>query len=151
MDKIKPADLHAQFRVLLRMNHQRATPERFIVLDEIHSMHTHFDVEDILKALRKKNIRISRATVYRTIELLEKYALIRKAKLAGQRSSYELTLGRHHHEHMICTLCGTVIEFESKAIESIQETVCRQHQFTMTDHFLHIFGICAACMKGDRR
>jgi Fur family transcriptional regulator, ferric uptake regulator len=137
--------LHDQFRTLLQMNHHRITPERFIVLDEICTMQTHFDVEDIVKQLKNKQSDISRATVYRTVELLERYGLIRKAKLTDLRSYYELTLGRHHHEHMICTACGKVIEFESKDIETIQETICKQHRFSMTYHFLHIFGICEVC------
>lgn len=139
--------LRDQFRTLLQLNRQRATPERFTVLDEICSTDTHFDVEDIVGRVRRRKTSISRATVYRTVELLEKYGLIRKARLTEMKSCYELTAGRHHHEHMICTSCGKIIEFESKGIETIQDTICRQHHFTMTYHFLHIFGLCGDCKK----
>ncbi len=139
--------LRDHFLALLQMHHFRITPERMFVFDEICSMQTHFDVEDILFQLRKKRSSVSRATVYRTVELLEKYGLIRRVKLTDARSYYELTLGRHHHEHMICTQCGNIIEFESKGIESIQEDICRRHQFRMTYHFLHIFGVCRDCLK----
>ncbi len=143
--EIKILKLHDHFRALLRLNQYRITPERLIVFDEICETQSHFDVEEIIVRLKKKKSAISRATVYRTIELLEKYGLIRRAKLTDLRSFYELTLGRHHHEHMICTSCGKIIEFESKGIESIQEDICKQHRFTMTYHFLHIFGMCEEC------
>ncbi len=139
--------LRDHFRALLQLNHLRVTPERLIVFDEICSLQTHFDADDILVRLKQRHAAISRATVYRTIELLEKYGVIRRSKLTGVKSHFELTLERRHHEHMICTSCGKVIEFESKGIESIQQVICREYHFTMTYHYLHIFGICDDCAK----
>lgn len=118
-----------------------------MIFDTICSMESHFSVENILQYLSDHRPSIARATIYRSVILFEKIGLIRQSRISGAGASYELILGRRHHEHMICTLCGKVIEFESKGIEAIQESICQAHDFTMTHHYLHIFGLCADCQN----
>lgn len=141
------ADIHERFRTFLYSQGLKATPERFAVLDEIYTTDFHFEAEDILHRMMRKQHKVSRATIYRTLELLDSCGLIRKAKLGETTSYYEHTYGRHHHEHMKCTSCGRIIEFESEDIERLQDVICRQHNFKMTQHILHIFGICIDCQK----
>jgi Fur family ferric uptake transcriptional regulator len=143
----KREEIHKLLRHFLHSQGLKATPERFAVLDEIYSTNFHFEADDILIRMRKKKYRVSRATIYRTLELLEKCGLIRKAKLGETKAYYEHTYGRHHHEHMKCTNCGRVIEFESEEIEKLQDVICRQYDFQMTNHILHLFGLCGDCQK----
>lgn len=147
----KKDEIHKAFRSYLISHSLKATPERFAILDEIYATNFHFDADDILMRMRKKNSMASRATIYRTLELLEKCGLIRKAKLGDTKAYYEHTYGRHHHEHMKCTSCGRVIEFESEEIEKLQDVICRQYNFKMTHHILHLFGICEECQQSPDR
>jgi Fur family ferric uptake transcriptional regulator len=143
----KKEEVHKQLRLFLRSQKLKATPERFAVLDEIYNTHFHFEAEDILVRMRKKKYHVSRATIYRTLEVLEKSGLIRKSRLGETKAYYEHTYGRHHHEHMKCNVCGRVTEFESEEIEKLQDTICKQYRFAMTHHILHLFGICEDCQK----
>jgi len=140
-------DIHKRLKEFLLAEGLKSTPERFAVLDEIYTTDFHFEAEDILLRMIKKNHKVSRATIYRTLDILEKCGLIRKAKLGETTAYYEHTYGRHHHEHMKCTSCGKIIEFESDDIERMQDVVCNQHNFKMTYHILHIFGVCEDCQK----
>ncbi len=141
------ADIHDQLRNYLYSRSLKATPERFAILDEIYTTDFHFEAEDILKRMSGREYKVSRATIYRTLELLEDSGLIRKARLGETTAYYEHTYGRHHHEHMKCTSCGRIIEFESPEIERLQDLICRQHHFKMTQHILHIFGVCEECQS----
>ena len=71
--------------------------------------------------------------------------------MARGQARYEIMLGRHHHDHMICLGCGTILEFESPEVERIQEEVCRRKKFTMTGHSHQIRGYCEACAGSVRR
>ncbi len=149
MQEKKREEIYKEFRTFLYSQSLKATPERFAVLDEVYSTNYHFDADDIMLQMHKKNLSASRATIYRTLELLEKSGLIRKARLADNKSYYEHTYGRHHHEHMKCTSCGKVIEFESEEIEKLQDAICRQYKFKMTHHILHLFGQCEDCQQTE--
>ncbi len=151
IEENKITEVHKALRDYLHTQGLKATPERFAVLDEVYSTNFHFEADDILVRMRKKKMHVSRATIYRTLELLENSGLIRKAKLGETKAYYEHTYGRHHHEHMKCTQCGRVIEFESEEIEKLQDVICRQYNFQMTNHILHLFGICEDCQKATDR
>ncbi|NUM80527.1 transcriptional repressor [bacterium] len=147
LDEKEKEEIHNKLRSFLYSQGLKATPERFAVLDEIYTTDFHFEAEDILMRMMKKKQRVSRATIYRTLEILEKCGLIRKAKLGETTAYYEHTYGRHHHEHMKCTSCGKIIEFESEDIERLQDMICKQFNFKMTYHILHMFGVCEDCQK----
>ena len=138
-------EIRQTFIEYLKTHDMRATPERIAILDEIYTTDFHFEADDILTRVRAKGIKASRATIYRTIEILEKCGLIRKARFGEIQAYYEHTFGRHHHEHMRCTQCGKVIEFLCPEIEELQDEICKQHDFKMTNHILHLFGVCADC------
>src|SRR5881396_226752 len=88
---------------------------------------------------------VSRATLYRNLPRLVDSGLIHKVEMARGQARYELMLGRHHHDHMICLGCGTILEFESPEVERIQEVVCRRKKFVMTGHSHQIRGYCESC------
>ena len=125
------------------------TPERKVVLGGILGAQGHFTADDLYVQLKHRDPMVSRATVYRTLELLVESRLVDKVDLGGPPAYYENFYGREHHDHLICLGCGTIIEFASGAIEDLQLAVCREHRFEMRYHSHKIFGRCRKCQAGD--
>jgi len=117
-----------------------------LILDQIFGEHEHLEVDDIVQALRKRNKRVSRATVYRTVRLLEECGLIRRVELGHDHSYYEHVHGRLHHEHIFCEKCGKVVEFIDPVLEERICKVAEDKSFKLTDHNVQIFGVCRRCM-----
>jgi Fur family ferric uptake transcriptional regulator len=90
------------------------------------------------------------ATVYRTLALLEEAGFVTSISFGKQGKKYELGL-KAHHDHLICTKCGKIVEFFDKAIERRQEAIAKSSGFEMTDHSLKIFGICPQCRQSSNR
>jgi Fur family ferric uptake transcriptional regulator len=126
----------------LKENDLRFTNERLIILEEIFSFPSHFDAEQLFIYIRKKYNHISRATVYRTLELLNQIGIIKKENLGQDYASYELDMNMPHHDHMICVECGKVIEFFDEIIEKRQKEISKEHGMEMIRHQLQIFGRC---------
>ncbi|MBI2966626.1 MAG: transcriptional repressor [Bacteroidetes bacterium] len=112
------------------------------MLDEIYSRNDHFDAEKLFRYLLKKKFRVSRATVYNTLELLVESALLRKHKFGDQQSYYEKSLLFRQHDHLICNDCGHVFEFCDPRIEQVQKMAGEMLNFTITDHTLNLYGKC---------
>ena len=139
------------FRDYLEQSQLKYTPERKVILREIFSLHNHFEADELYFSLRQKGgQRISRATVYRTLPLLEKSGLIRKVVFIDKHTHYELDYGHMHHEHLICINCGSVIEFYRKSLEDSLEEVARENAFEPIGHKLEITGYCKKCSKKVR-
>lgn len=133
------------FRRFVRSQQMRFTPEREKVLEEVFSIHDHFDAEDLLLRMRDHDIRVSKATIYRTLALLAQAGLIREVIFGEKHGHYEHVLGHGHHDHMICLNCGRIIEFADETIERIQQKICDEHGFVPDRHKLEITGYCAEC------
>ena len=139
-----------RFAQYLSKNGLKMTRERRALLAHVLSVRGHFDVDDLLGRLRKAGLGVSRATLYRNLPRLVDSGLIHKVEMARGQARYELMLGRHHHDHMICLGCGTILEFESALVERIQEEVCRRKKFVMTGHSHQIRGYCEGCAGAHR-
>lgn len=126
---------------------QRATPERFAILDAVLQSQGHFDVEGLYYRLITNGVKVSRATVYNTLELLQECGLVSKYRFAENTSRYEKAFGRPHHHHMICLSCGDIIEFTNDRLEHIQEEVAAGKEFTIQSTTIQIFGTCSKCTK----
>jgi Fur family ferric uptake transcriptional regulator len=131
-----------KLRRYLKENNLRFTTERVIILEEIFSFPAHFDAEQLFIHIREKHNYISRATVYRTLELFHKIGIIKKENLGKGYASYELAMNRPHHDHMICVVCGKVVEFVDEVIEQRQAEICDKYGMEMIRHQLQIFGRC---------
>lgn len=132
----------------LRSNRKlRSTPERFAVLDAVLQTQGHFDAEALYYRIVTSGVKLSRATVYNTLELLRECGLVSKYRFAENTSRYEKAFGRPHHHHLICLSCGDIIEFVSERLDRIQHDVCADKQFTPRNSTLQIFGICAKCTR----
>lgn len=123
----------------------KLTKEREAVLREIFLYRGHLEAEDLWHRLRKKKKRASRATIYRTLELLVDSGIVRKVDLGHGHSHYEHVLGHAHHEHMVCLKCGKVIEFSDKKIEDSLKRLCEKSRFEHSSHCFQIFGYCKDC------
>lgn len=131
-----------KLRDYLKENHLRFTSERVIILEELFSFPSHFDAEQLFIHVRKKHNHISRATIYRTLELFHNIGIVDKENLGQDYASYELALDRPHHDHIICVECGKIIEFVDPVIEKRQKEIAEKYGIEMIRHQLQIFGRC---------
>ena len=117
----------------------RFTEQRKSIWDEITSSDDHREAEDIFLSLRKKNIHVSRATVYRTIDVLVKNNLVRKLDIGDAPSKYENKIDSHHHDHMICLETGDIIEFYNEQLENLQDEIAKKHGYKVVRHVHQLF------------
>lgn len=133
------------FRQFLEERGQRLTKERDAVMRRVFARKGHFDPETLYMDMKRGGMKASRASVYRTLNLLYECGLLEKVSKTEHGTVYEQAVGRSHHDHMVCLRCGNVIEFYSEALEKLQEDICRERGFTGTAHTLEIRGYCAQC------
>lgn len=125
----------------------RATPERFAILDAVLLSQGHFDADSLYYRLVSNGVKVSKATVYNTLDLLQECGLVSKYRFAENMSRYEKAFGRPHHHHLICLECGDIIEFVNDKLERIQDDVCTDKNFSPQSSSLQIFGTCSRCRK----
>ena len=135
------------FRGFLKERGQRLTKEREAILKKIFSFRGHFEPETLYLKIRESGLKASRASVYRTLNLLYECGLIERVRKTDHGTIYECTFGHEHHDHMLCTGCGNVIEFYSADLERLQDVLCAQKGFEGTSHTLEIRGLCRKCRK----
>jgi Fur family ferric uptake transcriptional regulator len=136
-----------RFRQFLAGQGLKLTNERIALIGEIFSTHYHFEADELLFKMKAKRLKISRATVYRTLELLVKSGMVRRVHLGEDHYHYEYVSGNSHHDHLICTTCGAVIEFHDPILEERQREICVRKKFTPTFHNLQILGLCGSCRR----
>ncbi len=131
-----------KLREILHQKNLRYTPQRQEVWDEICATKEHRDAEDIYNSLRKRQTNVSRATVYRTIDILVKNNLVRRLDLGDGRSRFENKIGIAHHDHIVCLDCRKIVEFMNEKIEELQEQVAKEMGFEIVRHVHQLFGRC---------
>ncbi|MDR4509229.1 MAG: transcriptional repressor [Candidatus Brocadiaceae bacterium] len=136
-----------KFKEFLTSQNLKFTFERQAILECVFANHDHFEADELLIALRSKSLKISKATIYRTIALLVKSGLLREVIYGERHAHYEHVYGHEHHDHLVCNRCGKIIEFLDRTIEELQEKVCKEHKFKSESHRLQIHGFCEDCQK----
>ncbi len=134
-----------QFKENLRANGLKYTPQRVAILEEIINNKSHRECEEIYLALKKKGIEVSRATVYRTLDILVINGFARKLEFGDGRARYESKVNSPHHDHLVCTSCGNIVEFFNQDIEDLQEKIAKHYHYKLQKHIHQLFGICKKC------
>jgi len=140
-----------RFQTYLRNRGNTVTHQRNIILDEIMKKKSHFDIDSFVSTINRKGRDVSRATVYRTIQQLEDAGIVRKIDFDKGYANYEIIPGKEHHEHLVCSECGKIIEFSDKSFEKRIRAIAECNEFTMEHHSVEIFGKCSECREKHRK
>ena len=134
-----------QLKRALKKEGLRYTQQRQSVWDELCATNDHRDAEEIYLAIRQSGLNVSRATVYRTIDVLVKNKMARKFELGDGRARYEHKVNATHHDHLICIQCGKIEEFMDEIIESRQDDIVKKFGYKLVRHIHQLFIICSEC------
>lgn len=134
-----------QLKRVLKKEGLRYTQQRQSVWDELCATNDHRDAEEIYLAIRQSGLNVSRATVYRTIDVLVKNKMARKLELGDGRARYEHKVNATHHDHLICIQCGKIEEFMDEIIESRQDDIVKKFGYKLVRHIHQLFIICSEC------
>ena len=134
-----------RFKEALTKEGLKYTPQRTAVLEEIVKDKGHRESEEIYLALKKRGQHVSRATVYRTMDILVNNGFARKMNLGDGRVRYESKVNSPHHDHLVCMDCGLIVEFMDQKIEDLQDEIAIQYEFQLKRHIHQLFGLCKKC------
>lgn len=126
----------------------RLTNQRQLIARAFFEEKGHISAEDLYRVVQKKAPAIGFTTVYRTLKLLTAAGIAAGKNFGRASALFEATALSAHHDHLVCTQCGNIIEFVNEHIEQLQQSVAERHGFTMTDHSLEIYGVCGECRSG---
>jgi Fur family ferric uptake transcriptional regulator len=135
------------FSAFLKRRGLKLTEQRRHVLARALAEPKHFSAEQLLTNIKRQDSSISKATVYRTLALLVESHLLDSVDFERGHMLYERALGHMHHDHLICTECGRIVEFHDEAIEKAQQAVAQHHKFEVAWHTHKLYGLCASCKK----
>ena len=124
----------------------RWTAQRQVIVQTFLATGAHVTVEDLHRRVREIDRTVSAATVYRTVNMLEKIGFAHRRDFGGASASFESALDKAHHDHLVCTVCGAIQEFHHDLIEELQEQVAREYGFSLSHHRMELYGQCAACL-----
>lgn len=144
-------ELEESKQILARYMSERglkSTRQRSLILDTFFHAGGHLNVEEVLAKVREVDPRVSVATVYRTMKLLTESGVAHARQFGDGQTRFEVAT--EHHDHLICTSCGEIVEFEDEQIEALQLAVAERFGFTVEDHKMEIYGRCPACSKEKR-
>lgn len=125
----------------------RMTRQRKLIAEVLLGIEGHVNIDQLYHAVRDRDPNVGYATIYRTLKLLTECGLASGAHFGDGPVQFEAMVHRHHHDHLICTSCGRIIEFENDDIERLQQRVCAEHAFKMIRHKMEIYGVCSECQK----
>lgn len=137
------------FAAYLREHNQPVTAQRLAVAELVLGSHEHLSAEEVTRQLGARGAAVGTATVYRTLEVLVKSGLVVERDFGEGFRRYEPSRGMPHHEHLLCTVCGTVREFRDERLERMTTLMAEAHGFARQRHRLVIYGVCEGCRTGD--
>jgi Fur family ferric uptake transcriptional regulator len=138
------------FQSRLAKNGLRSTRQREIIARAFFSGgHRHVTIDELLLDARAEDQRIGYATVYRTLKLLVECNMAKARRFGDTQTRYEPFEEGSHHDHLICTSCGLIVEFENETIEELQEDVAREHGYSISHHKMELYGHCRGCQQSS--
>jgi len=149
--RIDIEQLQEQFRQFLRRKMYRNTQERFRVLERAAEFDRHFTADELYVYMNTSGDKISRATVYSTLDLLTQCNILVKHRFQGDSATYELAARKPNHDHLICRDCGYMIEFQESALLALQDEIARRYGLQAVSHSLQIFASCGDSATCQRR
>lgn len=123
----------------------KTTRQRDIILDFFLASDRHMSIEELYLKVRAKHSNIGYATVYRTLKLFAEAGIAREIQFGDGQTRYEHVNEGEHHDHLVCTRCGTIVEFENPVIEKLQDEVAASHGFLIVTHKMELYGLCPKC------
>lgn len=149
VDKTKDPHTHGQehrvFAEYLQRKGLKFTSTRKQLLDRIFEMHDHFTADQLLDRFRDAKLRVSKATVYRTLSVMLDCGLLESHDFGEGSLFYEHTFGHRHHDHLFCLNCKEIVEFFHEKVENLQSEIAQELGFTLIDHSHKLFGLCPRC------
>ena len=138
--------VNQKFTEYLIENKCRKTQERYAILNLIYSSNRHFDMDSLYKAMTEQNFRVSRATLYNTMQILLDCNLVLKHQFGHNLSFYERAYNNELHHHIICTNCNAIREYKNNELKSVIQNRTIKN-FSVTHYRLYVFGICNSCSR----
>lgn len=135
------------FGEYLRFRGLKCTAERKLLLQAVMRNNEHFEAEQLLLDMRQSARRVGKATVYRTLKLLVACGIVREVQFSNKQVHYEHTYGQDPHDHMVCTHCGKIIEFDASEVVQLRTALAARQDFRALSHRFQIRGLCAACVR----
>jgi Fur family ferric uptake transcriptional regulator len=136
-----------RWREYLQAHRMNTTQQRELIVDYFLRCTDHVSIDDLLAKVRKRNAKVGYATVYRTLKLLVDAGLAVQRQFGDGQARFELA--GEHHDHLICTKCGLIIEFEDEEIEALQDRVAERFEFRLQRHRHELYGLCRDCRQPD--
>jgi Fur family ferric uptake transcriptional regulator len=151
MDKDKIKDIVKQrFTEYLTLKKCRKTPERYAILDHIYSGTGHFNMDSLYDSMNAGNFRVSKATLYNTMQLLLDCSLVQKHQFGTNLSHYERAYNNDYHNHLICMNCGSIEEYKDNDLKTYIRNK-KIKKFTPTHYGLYIYGTCRKCSAAEKK
>jgi Fur family ferric uptake transcriptional regulator len=144
-------DAQHTFRSFLSKQHLKITPERLTVLNEILQCHKHFDPDSLFLRLKAQSKKISRATIYRTLDLLVESGLLKKLNFTDQNARYEMNMDVRIHDHFFCISCGKIIELYDESLQMIHQRFASEYNLKIDDYTHQLYGTCPQCRNSESR
>src|ERR1043166_3721512 len=129
----------------------KRTSQRALILDVFLRTEKHLSNEDLYQLVKQEDPTVGQTTVYRTLNMRAEAGLAREVRFGDGRTHYEHNYKHQHHDHMICSECGKIIEFFSAELEALQDAMAAKHDFEVTQHLLRIIGVCAECRREKKQ
>ncbi len=145
---MKLDDEQSHVQQALRQRGLRWTAQRARIVRAALATHEHYTADELLALCRRDDPRLSRATVYRTLAVLEEAGFVEGLDAGDGKRRFEHVLGHEHHDHMVCLQCGAIVEFRDDELERRQEAAARRHGFRIERHSLRLYGRCRGCQRG---
>lgn len=137
------------FRAYLREHNLPVTPQRLAIAEVVLSPDRHRSADEIAQELRARGVAVGTATVYRTLEVLVRSGLVVERDFGEGFKRYESARDMPQHEHLLCTVCGRVVEFQDERLDRMSTLLAEMHGFARQSHRLVIYGVCPECQRGS--